>query len=149
MKLEYEQVHCVFSWAWDIGNVEDHGVTSSNGVVGGGGEADEVGAIGALGGNGRPSEADDDVCGICRASYNGTCPACKFPGDECPLVVGECNHNFHVHCIQQWLTTATARGLCPMCRQRFALKRGVRINAPHATRFEQLAQERDDDYMEE
>lgn len=28
---------------------------------------------------------EDDVCGICRVQFDGTCPTCKFPGDGCPL----------------------------------------------------------------
>lgn len=28
---------------------------------------------------------DDDVCGICRVQFDGTCPTCKFPGDDCAL----------------------------------------------------------------
>lgn len=28
---------------------------------------------------------DDDVCGICRVQFDGTCPTCKFPGDDCSL----------------------------------------------------------------
>lgn len=28
---------------------------------------------------------EDEVCGICRVQYDGTCPSCKYPGDECPL----------------------------------------------------------------
>ena len=28
---------------------------------------------------------DDDVCGICRVPYEGCCPSCKMPGDDCPL----------------------------------------------------------------
>lgn len=28
---------------------------------------------------------DDEVCGICRVQFDGTCPTCKFPGDDCPL----------------------------------------------------------------
>ncbi|KAK5659287.1 hypothetical protein OQA88_1380 [Cercophora sp. LCS_1] len=27
----------------------------------------------------------DDVCGICQVDFDGTCPACKFPGDDCTL----------------------------------------------------------------
>ena len=26
-----------------------------------------------------------DVCGICRVPYEGCCPSCKMPGDDCPL----------------------------------------------------------------
>lgn len=28
---------------------------------------------------------DDDVCGICQIHFDGSCPSCSFPGDECPL----------------------------------------------------------------
>ncbi|KAF6211114.1 hypothetical protein GE061_014228 [Apolygus lucorum] len=30
--------------------------------------------------------ANDDTCGICRLAFDGCCPDCKVPGDECPLV---------------------------------------------------------------
>lgn len=29
--------------------------------------------------------AQDDVCGICRVPFEGTCADCKAPGDDCPL----------------------------------------------------------------
>jgi hypothetical protein len=32
---------------------------------------------------------EDEVCGICRVQFDGTCPTCKFPGDDCAL--GELN----------------------------------------------------------
>lgn len=28
---------------------------------------------------------EDDVCGICRVAFEGCCPSCKMPGDDCPL----------------------------------------------------------------
>lgn len=28
---------------------------------------------------------EDDVCGICQAHFDGTCPTCKYPGDDCSL----------------------------------------------------------------
>ena len=28
---------------------------------------------------------EDDVCGICQNQFDGTCPTCKYPGDECSL----------------------------------------------------------------
>ncbi|KAG8220204.1 anaphase-promoting complex subunit 11 [Butyriboletus roseoflavus] len=33
------------------------------------------------------NDQDDegDVCGICRVPYEGCCPSCKMPGDDCPL----------------------------------------------------------------
>ncbi len=30
-------------------------------------------------------EEEEDVCGICRVPYDGCCPDCKLPGDDCPL----------------------------------------------------------------
>ncbi|KAF4526128.1 hypothetical protein B566_EDAN012438 [Ephemera danica] len=29
--------------------------------------------------------ANDDNCGICRMPFDGCCPECKLPGDDCPL----------------------------------------------------------------
>ncbi|KAL0637546.1 hypothetical protein Q9L58_003435 [Maublancomyces gigas] len=29
---------------------------------------------------------EDDVCGICRVQFDGTCPNCRFPGDDCSTV---------------------------------------------------------------
>ncbi|KAJ4418047.1 ubiquitin-protein ligase Anaphase Promoting Complex [Gnomoniopsis sp. IMI 355080] len=28
---------------------------------------------------------EDDVCGICQIHFDGSCPSCSFPGDDCPL----------------------------------------------------------------
>ena len=28
---------------------------------------------------------EEDVCGICRVQFDGTCPTCKYPGDDCAL----------------------------------------------------------------
>jgi anaphase-promoting complex subunit 11 len=56
---------------------------------------------------------EDEVCGICRVQFDGTCPTCKFPGDDCSLcmsippdrelmaaneceVLGKCGHSFHM-----------------------------------------------------
>ena len=35
-------------------------------------------------GNNDPDD-EGDVCGICRVPYEGCCPSCKMPGDDCPL----------------------------------------------------------------
>ncbi|AWU75487.1 uncharacterized protein C5L36_0B07375 [Pichia kudriavzevii] len=66
-----------------------------------------------------PTPSSDDVCGICRVSFDGTCPNCIYPGDGCPLTVGTCVHAFHEHCIAKWLDQDGSKGLCPMCRQHF------------------------------
>ncbi|KAK9459598.1 anaphase-promoting complex subunit 11 [Lipomyces oligophaga] len=67
----------------------------------------------------------DEVCGICRVAFEGTCPGCKYPGDDCPLMIGECSHAFHMHCLLNWLSTEASRGLCPMCRRRFQTAKAV------------------------
>ena len=30
-------------------------------------------------------EEEEDVCGICRVAFEGCCPECKKPGEDCPL----------------------------------------------------------------
>ncbi|ODQ77459.1 hypothetical protein BABINDRAFT_41595 [Babjeviella inositovora NRRL Y-12698] len=80
--------------------------------------------------------ADDDLCGICRVSFDGTCPSCKYPGDDCPLVIGDCNHNFHMHCVLKWLETETSKGTCPMCRQVFRMKGGDVLSADNTNQSE-------------
>ncbi|KAI8623742.1 anaphase-promoting complex subunit 11 [Xylariaceae sp. FL1651] len=62
---------------------------------------------------------EDDVCGICQVHFDGTCPTCKYPGDDCSLLSGKCGHNFHMHCIMEWIKQDSAKGQCPMCRQKF------------------------------
>ena len=64
----------------------------------------------------RWDKPQDDVCGICRVQFDGTCPTCKYPGDDCALrmiwlpghprpivnlltgyeVDGKCGHSFHM-----------------------------------------------------
>ncbi|KAH9868506.1 hypothetical protein J1614_007578 [Plenodomus biglobosus] len=75
---------------------------------------------------------EDDVCGICRNPYDSTCSKCKFPGDECPLLLGECNHSFHMHCIFSWLKQESSQEKCPMCRQPFKSKSQDAPNTPAA-----------------
>ncbi|QRD92389.1 putative anaphase promoting complex subunit Apc11 [Aspergillus flavus] len=70
---------------------------------------------------------EDDVCGICRVQFDGTCPTCKFPGDDCSLLLGKCGHSFHMHCLMTWIQQESSKGLCPMCRQSMpSLKRNFR-----------------------
>ncbi|KAI3533973.1 hypothetical protein CABS03_10595 [Colletotrichum abscissum] len=67
---------------------------------------------------------EDDVCGICQVHFDGTCPTCKYPGDDCSILSGKCGHNFHMHCILEWIKQDSAKGQCPMCRQSTPLSRG-------------------------
>ncbi|KAK5966737.1 Anaphase-promoting complex subunit 11 [Trichostrongylus colubriformis] len=60
----------------------------------------------------------DDTCGICRMPFEACCVDCKCPGDECPLVLGQCKHPFHMHCIVKWTDAQnTPKPQCPLCRQ--------------------------------
>ncbi|CAD6609453.1 BAG_1a_G0008510.mRNA.1.CDS.1 [Saccharomyces cerevisiae] len=128
MKVKINEVHSVFAWSWHIPSTSDEDAANND-----------------------PSgnDEDEDVCGICRASYNGTCPSCKFPGDQCPLVIGLCHHNFHDHCIYRWLDTPTSKGLCPMCRQTFQLQKGLAINDAHVQKFVEIVSRRREEMIEE
>lgn len=66
--------------------------------------------------------SNDDTCGICRMSFEACCPECLIPGDDCPLVWGECTHCFHIHCIVKWLGSQQQQQQCPMCRQDWKFK---------------------------
>lgn len=66
--------------------------------------------------------SNDDTCGICRMSFEACCPECRSPGDDCPLVWGQCTHCFHIHCIVKWLGSQQQHQLCPMCRQEWKFK---------------------------
>lgn len=54
-------------------------------------------------------EESDDTCGICRVNFEGTCSKCKFPGDDCPIIVGECRHCFHMVRVESWDEGAVCR----------------------------------------
>ena len=109
MKVVVKHWHAVAQWRWDIGTAEQEDADNDN---------------------------EGDVCGICRVPYEGCCPSCKVPGDDCPLsafvlalhplrltecnrilVWGECTHVFHMHCLLKWIGTAASKQQCPMDRR--------------------------------
>jgi hypothetical protein len=55
MKVHIKRWNAVAQWQWDTGSAAADG------------------------------DEDGDVCGICRIPYEGCCPVCKVPGDDCPL----------------------------------------------------------------
>ncbi|KAL0089391.1 anaphase-promoting complex subunit Apc11 [Phycomyces blakesleeanus] len=63
------------------------------------------------------NDTNSDVCGICQVEFEGCCPECNMPGDDCPVLWGECSHAFHMHCIMKWLEKATGNPQCPLDRQ--------------------------------
>ncbi|KIK19122.1 hypothetical protein PISMIDRAFT_34038, partial [Pisolithus microcarpus 441] len=54
---------------------------------------------------------------ICQVPYEGCCPTCKMPGDDCPLMWGQCSHVYHMHCLLKWLRTPTSKQQSPMDRR--------------------------------
>jgi len=65
---------------------------------------------------------DDETCGICHCAFDGCCPDCKVPGDDCPIIWGVCDHAFHLHCILKWINSQQPRPQCPMCRRDWEFK---------------------------
>ncbi len=102
----------------------------------------ETSSVGAGGGAGNPvaSEADSgemhnfsikkidltafstwaikqELCGICRNSISE--PSIQYSSDQndkngLTICIGQCNHAYHLDCIQRWCKT---RSVCPLCTQ--------------------------------
>ena len=87
LKVNIKRFHGVARWSWNVGGA------ASKAAVG--------------------EEEDDDVCGICQNPFEGVAPGMKYPGDDCPLERGPCNHCFHLQCVDRWLRTKKS---CPICR---------------------------------
>jgi len=68
-------------------------------------------------------ETTEEACAICFQPFDGCCESCRFPGEECPPVWGECDHHFHIHCITRWLSQDNKN--CPMCRREFKFKQNA------------------------
>ncbi|ELU38101.1 zf-Apc11 domain-containing protein [Rhizoctonia solani AG-1 IA] len=101
MKVKVKHWHAVAHWKWDIGtDVETQG------------DEDE----------------EEDVCGICRVAFEGCCPTCKTPGDDCPLIWGQCTHVFHMHCLIKWIEQPASKQQCPMDRRPWeSIARNLRV----------------------
>ncbi|KAF9490301.1 anaphase-promoting complex subunit Apc11 [Pleurotus eryngii] len=103
MKVKIKQWNAVAQWRWDTGNKDG------------------------------ADDGEGDVCGICRVPFEGCCPSCKVPGDDCPLIWGECSHVFHMHCLLKWIGTAASKQQCPMDRRPWATAERRVDNAPPPT----------------
>ena len=71
----------------------------------------------------------DDVCGICRVAFDSCPPDAKFPGDDSPVVWGQCGHAFHLQCITRWLNSQ-AEQRCPICRGAWEFKQLTTSETP-------------------
>ncbi|KZS90364.1 RING finger domain-containing protein [Sistotremastrum niveocremeum HHB9708] len=103
MKVTVKRWHAIAQWQWDTGTRSDPNTEQE-----GAGNQTQ---------NDDDEDGDGDVCGICRVAYEGCCPTCKVPGDDCPLIWGECSHVFHMHCLLKWIGTAASKQQCPMDRR--------------------------------
>jgi hypothetical protein len=57
-----------------------------------------------LGESGRLPRPNDNICSICL---------CEYQPNEVLRTIPECNHYFHVNCIDGWLKS---NATCPLCR---------------------------------
>ena len=74
--------------------------------------------------------AKDDLCGICRISFDGCAPESKYPGDDSPVVWGACSHPFHLQCITKWVRSQGPDQRCPICRQPWEFKSAEDLRSP-------------------
>ena len=65
---------------------------------------------------------DNSECSICQQAFESPCPKCKFPGDDCVPILGECKHTFHLHCIIKWIEENEN---CPLCRAKWVEKSNI------------------------
>ncbi|KAI9358888.1 anaphase-promoting complex subunit 11 [Zopfochytrium polystomum] len=115
MKITIRRIDAVAAWQWKLRGDEAAPASASTAAAAAEANAGEN--------DGRDEEDDeDDVCGICRAAFDGCCPTCAVPGDACPPVIGECTHTFHQHCIDKWVATDQSRGTCPMDRSEWRVR---------------------------
>jgi hypothetical protein len=61
-------------------------------------------------------DVQNEICAICKVSLQELCTACEAApaGDACLIAVGECNHEYHMHCIDNWVRVGKA--FCPLCK---------------------------------
>ena len=64
MKVHVKRWHAIAQWRWDTGTSDPNANANTS--------MDD-------------DDGEGDVCGICRVPYEGCCPGCKMPGDDCPL----------------------------------------------------------------
>ncbi|KAH8925900.1 RING/U-box [Atractiella rhizophila] len=99
MKVKIKAYHPIAVWSWNLKQNQPLNAQAT------GNEAEDG------------DDEEEDVCGICRIAFDGCCSDCKVPGDDCPLIWGECTHVFHMHCLLKWLNSPNSKNQCPMDRR--------------------------------
>ncbi len=143
MKVRVVNFHSVAHWRWNLNqNVKSNASSNNNnasassatlGIVptplGGGNMhgSRQIEVVAAVDNKAEENDIDekeeadedDDCCPICRRYYDLSCPDCKHPGEDCPIMSGpNCRHSFHLHCIYKWITQqGPGEQHCPMCRE--------------------------------
>jgi RING-box protein 1 len=60
-------------------------------------------------------DVQNEECAICRCSLQELCILCQVaPSDACLIAVGECTHEFHMHCIDKWVKDGHG---CPLDKE--------------------------------
>jgi anaphase-promoting complex subunit 11 len=97
MKITYKAYHAVASWRWDVDPnhsnpppvASDPQSSSSeiddSGLVGDSDQTNDANAKDDDDESDEESEEEDEMCGVCQQEFESACPACKVPGDDCPL----------------------------------------------------------------
>jgi anaphase-promoting complex subunit 11 len=73
MKVKIKSYNTVASWRWEIRQKDKREGDTAMGDA----STDDN--------NANDDDDEEDVCGICRVAFEGCCPNCKVPGDDCPL----------------------------------------------------------------
>ncbi|GKT21368.1 hypothetical protein ADUPG1_011883 [Aduncisulcus paluster] len=56
----------------------------------------------------------NETCGICFGEFDDGCPKCSAPCLDCTVTKCPCGHEFHTHCLAEWMAQGKAK--CPLCR---------------------------------
>lgn len=82
MKIKIKSYNGVASWRWNIKPKDKAG----DEAIGDQSKSNaDLSDLDAEVDEDDEDDEEEDVCGICRVAFEGTCPNCKIPGDDCPL----------------------------------------------------------------
>lgn len=87
MKITVKSYNAVAAWRWNTKIANTPTLTTAGHQKGTGGDQamKEAAEAEEEEGEEEGDDDDEDVCGICQVPYEGCCPNCKIPGDDCPL----------------------------------------------------------------